>query len=170
MTLLPLLSRHEAEEILFRETRLIDEGRFEDWLTLFTEDGIYWVPSDDTADPDIETSIIYDDAHQREKRIFQLRNKHLAQDPLSRTIHFISNVEVDEVDSPSEVLVRCNMLVTEMRPGDHQELQKGLATPRTLACRCRYRLRQADDTWYITLKQVILINRDLPLQNITFIL
>ena len=172
MTLLPIFSKHEAEDFLFKEARLIDEGKLEEWLTLFTEDGIYWIPSDDAVDPDSETSIIYDDARQREKRIFQLRNKHLAQDPLSRTIHFISNVEVMEIDHPDEVMVMCNSLISEMRPGDHQQLQKGLAETRTLACRCVYRLRQKEenDEWRIALKKVLLIDRDLPLHNITFLL
>ena len=172
MTLLPLLSRHEAEDFLFREARLLDEDRLEEWLTLFTDDGIYWVPSDESIDPDTETSIIYDDSRQREKRIFQLRNKHLAQDPPSRTIHYITNVEVVEIEHPDEVQVHCNTLISEMRPGDHQDLQKGLAEPRVLAGRCIYRLRQQenDDAWRIAMKQVLLIDRDLPLQNITFIL
>jgi len=152
------------------EARLIDDYQFEEWLTLFTDDGLYWVPSDESAEPETETSIIYDDTRQREKRIFQLRNKHLAQDPLSRTIHFITNVEVEETESPSEVTIGCNTLIYEMRPGDHQQLQPGLAIPRAFACRCRYQLKQEGDTWRIAMKQVILINRDLPLQNITFIL
>ena len=172
MTLLPLMSRHEAEDFLYEEARLIDEGRLEDWLKLFTEDGLYWVPSDDTVNPDIETSIIYDDSRQREKRVFQLRNKHMAQDPLSRTIHVITNVQVRETDHPDEVMVLCNALITEMRPGDHQQLQKGLARPRQLSGRCIYRLRQKEDedNWRIAMKQLLLIDRDLPLHNISFIL
>ena len=170
MTLLPLLSRHKAEEILFTEARLLDDGLYEKWLELFTEDGIYWIPSDESTDPDEETSIMYDDGRQREKRVFQLRNKHLAQAPLSRTIHFITNVEIEETESPEEVTVRCNQIVAEMRPGDHQELQKGIGAPRLIACRCTYRLRQENDVWLIAMKQASLINRDLPLQNITFII
>jgi 3-phenylpropionate/cinnamic acid dioxygenase small subunit len=165
-----LLSITDAEAFVFLEARLIDENKLEDWLTLFTDDGIYWVPSDESTEPESETSIIYDDTRQREKRIYQLRNNHLAQDPQSRTIHFITNIEIEETDSPTEVLIRCNTLIHEMRPGDHQQLQKGLAIPRALACRCCYRLRQIEDTWRIAMKQVNLINRDLPLQNLTFIL
>lgn len=170
MTILPLLSRHEAEDFLYKESRLIDEDQLEDWLKLFTNDGIYWVPSDESSDPDIETSIIFDDSRQREKRIYQLRNKHLAQDPPSRTVHFISNVEVEETEIPSEVIVRCNAMISEMRPGDHQFIQQGLSNPRTFSCRCTYRLHQDEDEWKIAIKQVNLIDRDLPLENITFIL
>ena len=170
MTIVPLFSRHNAEDFIYKEARLIDEDRLEDWLSLFTEDGIYWIPSDESDNPDIETSIIYDDTRQLEKRIYQLRNKHLAQDPPSRTIHFINNIEVEKIEPTTEVIVRCNSLIAEMRPGDHQYLQNGLAEPRILASRCIYRLRYENDIWRITLKRVTLINQDLPLQNITFLL
>ena len=166
------LTRAEAEAFLYAEARLIDEDRLEDWLKLFTADGIYWIPSYEEADPEVETSIIHDDGHQREKRVYQLRQHHLAQDPRSRTIHFISNVELMDVDGGAgdEAEVYCNLLIHEMRPGDHQGLQPGLAHPRAFAARCRYRLRRENDAWRISIKKILLIDRDLPLQNITFIL
>lgn len=164
------LNRSAAEDLLYVEAQLIDEDKLEQWLQLFTTDGIYWVPSDETADPEVETSIIHDDTLQREKRIFQLRNKHLAQDPRSRTVHLVSNVQVFPGDKPDEVIIHCNQLITEMRPGDHQYLQSGLGQPRTFAARCKYIVRQTNGEWRIALKQVLLINRDLPLENISFIL
>src|SRR5262245_4313145 len=68
-------------------------GQREMWLGLFAADGIYWLPIDEQADPEREPSIIYDDATQRAKRVFQLRQgSHYAQVPPSRTVHVISNV------------------------------------------------------------------------------
>jgi len=164
------LSHAEAEAFLYLEARLIDDDRLEQWLELFTDDGIYWIPSDESIDPDIETSIIHDDVPQLEKRIFQLRNKHLAQDPRSRTVHFISNVEVEYDSAADTATVRCNTIIYEMRPGDHQQLQAGLGDVRTFAGRCRYRLVHQNDRWHIGFKQINLINRDLPLENISFIM
>jgi 3-phenylpropionate/cinnamic acid dioxygenase small subunit len=170
MTSAAILSRPAAEEFLYKEARLIDEDRLEEWLTLFTQDGIYWIPSDETTDPEIETSIIHDDVLQLEKRIYQLRNKHLAQDPRSRTIHLINNVEVEAGGSSTESVIRCNTIIYEMRPGDHQQLQSGLAEQRAFVARCLYKLRQQGGNWRISHKRINLINRDLPLENITFIL
>lgn len=164
------LSRAEAEAFLYAEARLLDTGRFEEWLRLFTADGLYWIPIDTDADPACETSIMYDDAEQREKRVYQLRHGHLAQEPPSRTVHFISNVELEDGDAAGEATIFCNTLVHEMRPGDHQQLQYGLGQPRVLAARCAYRLRRENGAWRIALKQVTLLDRDLPLQNITFLL
>lgn len=164
------ITRAEAESFLYAEARLIDEDKLEEWLGLFTEDGIYWIPADEQSDPAYETSIIHDDVLQLEKRIYQLRNRHLAQDPRSRTIHFISNVEVEAGDLPEHTDIRCNLIVYEMRPGDHQLLQSGLGDLRFFAARCYYKLRQKEGAWQISHKRVNLINRDLPLENITFIL
>ena len=164
------LTRAGAEEFLYAEARLIDEDKLEDWLQLFAADGIYWIPSYEEADPEVETSIIHDDNHQLEKRIYQLRQHHLAQDPRSRTVHFISNVEVVEGGSQNETGVHCNLIVYEMRPGDHQLLQPGLAQTRAFVARCQYRLRRENGGWRIALKKILLIDRDLPLQNVSFIL
>lgn len=164
------MNRAGAEDFLYHEVRLIDEDRLEDWLTLFTADGIYWIPSDEAANPDYETSIIHDDKLQLEKRIYQLRNKHLAQDPRSRTVHFVTNVQLDPDGDANRVTIHCNQLIHEMRPGDHQLLQSGLGKQRSFAARCIYILRKDQDHWRIAKKMVLLINRDLPLENISFIL
>ena len=37
--------KHELEAFVLREARLLDERRFADWLALFAEDGVYWVPT-----------------------------------------------------------------------------------------------------------------------------
>lgn len=164
------LSPADAEVFLYNEARLIDDDRLEEWLELFTQDGTYWIPIDESADPETETSIIHDDVPQLEKRIYQLRNRHLAQEPRSRTIHFITNVETESGESNTEVRIKCNVIIYEMRPGDHQRLQAGLGNLRAFPARCHYKLRQENGNWRILLKQVNLINRDLPLENITFIL
>jgi len=36
----------ECEAFLVDEAQLLDEGKFEDWLALFTDDAWYWVPSE----------------------------------------------------------------------------------------------------------------------------
>jgi hypothetical protein len=56
------LTRQDAEDFLSHEAELLDQRRFEDWLKLFTEDGIYWIPVEDGTDPLLEPSILYDDS------------------------------------------------------------------------------------------------------------
>jgi 3-phenylpropionate/cinnamic acid dioxygenase small subunit len=44
LTFANLETCREVESFLFREARLLDERRFSDWLTLFTEDASYRMP------------------------------------------------------------------------------------------------------------------------------
>lgn len=160
-------TREEVEALLYREARLLDERRFEDWLELFTDDCIYWVPVLD-GDPRFEPSIIYDDHGRMEERVFRLLDTPAhAQQPPSRTQHDIGNVEVLPGED-GHVEVRCNLNIHEMRPGDPSQV--GLGRPRTFAGRCRYRLRREDGTLRIVEKRVALIDRDLPQYNLTFII
>ena len=169
-TLTRNMTREEAENFLYMEARLLDEDRLEEWLTLFTADGIYWLPIDEEDDPERQASVIYDDPLQREKRVHQLRQgARYSQLPASRTIHYLSNVEV-EPGRDGEVHLRCNVLILELRPGDHQAIQKGLGNQRALAGRCLYRLVSQEGSWRIALKKVLLIDRDMPLYNLTFVL
>jgi 3-phenylpropionate/cinnamic acid dioxygenase small subunit len=76
------MTKQEAEDFLYREARLRGNGQIEEWLGLFAADGIYRRPIDEQADPEREPSIIYDDATQRAKRVFQLlQGSHCAQAP-----------------------------------------------------------------------------------------
>ena len=169
-TLARNMTRQEAEDFLYMEARLLDEDRLEDWLGLFTSDGMYWLPIDEEDDPERQASVIHDDPLQREKRVHQLRQgARYSQLPASRTIHYLSNVEVEPAPD-GEAHLRCNVLILELRPGDHQALQRGLGNQRALAGRCFYRLVPQDGGWRIALKKVLLIDRDMPLYNLTFIL
>src|SRR5918992_4364173 len=109
-----------AERLLFREARLLDERRYEEWLELFTEDGIYWLPmhQEDGNDPATSISIIYDDAERRAERVYRtLHTPVLDQSPRSRTVHLVGNVEVAGADERGDVRVLCSQFVGELRPG-----------------------------------------------------
>jgi benzoate/toluate 1,2-dioxygenase beta subunit len=162
-------SRRDAEDFLYHEARLLDERKFEEWLKMFTSDGVYWIPMGDNSDPVSQPSIIYDDASLRKQRVYQiLQQSHYAQAPPSRTMHVVSNIEVSE-SKKAEALVRCNLIVFDIRPGDHQDLHFGFGKQRSFAGRCEYRLRH-EEKWLIALKKVVLLNRDLPIYNLSFIL
>ncbi|MBE3589339.1 MAG: aromatic-ring-hydroxylating dioxygenase subunit beta [Firmicutes bacterium] len=150
----------EASAFLFLEARLLDERRFEEWLDLFTNDAVYWVPGHDPDDP-AATSIIYDDRPTMEDRVRRLRSPvTFAQSPPSRTLHLIGNVEV-EARSPREVRIDSVCVIHETRLGQ----------TRAFAARCEHHLRREGEAgWRISLKKVVLLDRDAPLYNLTFLL
>jgi 3-phenylpropionate/cinnamic acid dioxygenase small subunit len=165
------LRRDEAEEFLYRECRLLDTLQLEDWLELFTEDGIYWLPivEGEPSEAAASISIVYDDSERRGERVFRtLHTPVLDQNPRSRTMHMVGNVEIVGHDDRGDTRVLCNQVIAELRSGG--PLQVGLNSTRLLAARCEYRLRHTADGWRISLKKMLLLNSDQPLYNLTFLL
>lgn len=155
-----------TQRLLFREARLLDEGQLEQWLELFTDDALYWVPIAE-GDTDREPSIVYDDRQRMGERVYRLlKTPAYSQIPASRTIRHVTNVELLE-ENPSEPRVRCNLLIAELRPGDVHQV--GLAAPRHVSATCTYDLRSVDGELRIVTKRADLLVRDLPLYNFTFI-
>jgi 3-phenylpropionate/cinnamic acid dioxygenase small subunit len=95
-----------------------------------------------------------------QERVFRLVNtKAPSQQPPSRTLHNISNVEVvDNFD------VLANLTIFEFRPGDPSQV--GLGVQRVFAARAEYQLTPDSR---IKQKKVWLLNRDAPHYNLTFI-
>ena len=67
------MKRREIKNFLYREACLMDEHRYQEWLSLWTDDAIYWVPCRHEAiDPIREVSIIYDDRAKLADRVVYL--------------------------------------------------------------------------------------------------
>src|ERR1700732_4582614 len=95
----PALDLHRCEQFLVHEARLLDEGRFDEWLGLFTADAWYWVPSEpNQANPRDPSPLMYDDRRLLETRIRRLASPRIySQEPRSRTSRMIGNVTIDEL-------------------------------------------------------------------------
>ena len=160
-----------ARDFLFHEATLLDEWQLNDWLELFTEEGIYWIPIDEDRGPEDNTSLIYDISIRRQERVFRLLETPVpSQEPRSRTIHAITNVRVgDPVDAVpgADHLVHSYQMITELRAGDFR--QTGLGEQRTFVGRCEHHLVETDGDLRIVQKKLILINRDISIRNLTFI-
>jgi 3-phenylpropionate/cinnamic acid dioxygenase small subunit len=170
-----ILSRAEAEDFLFEEARLIDEGHHQAWLDLFTADGIYWLPINADAAPTEHLSLILDDTHRREERVYRLRQTQFpAQSPSSQTLHVVSNIQVrdgiTEELASGEVTLFSSQIIHEIRGGSADDRQLGLGDQRTFAGRAEHRLRRVDGVWRMSLKRLVLLNRRTPIPNLTFLL
>ena len=158
----PLELFHEISALLNRECRLLDDGRFEEWLDLFQEQCIYWVPSDVLPrDPGRTISWEIQDRRRLEDKIARFRTGFaFSQLPPTRSRHCLSNIEIWAVGE-TELRVRANLTIHTYRKGKHE----------TLACMGGYVLqRQADQSWLIELKQINLIDADQAQGNISFML
>lgn len=153
--------REKVEQFIYREARLMDENRYDEWLALWTDDALYWVPCGrDDIDPKREVSLIYDDRTRLGTRITRLKSgvAH-AQDPKSRMRRVISNIEIEE-GANGEVTAEANFMLAELRRGV-QDIFAG----RTI-----YRLRPDHDGFKLAYKKVLLVNNDEYIDNLTFLI
>lgn len=158
----------EISAFVYREARLLDEWKLDEWLRLFTEDGIYWLPIDEHGDPRVSSSIIYDDKRRREMRVDQLLSgRGASQTPRSEMLHNIGNLEISPA-GPAGASVRYNVIVAELRPGDWR--QAGLGKEALYSGRCLLRLRREQGEWRMAEKRLVLLKRNQPLENLSFIL
>jgi len=100
--------------ILYQQGRMLDEQRWDDWLSLFTEECEYWVPAWTsetrlTQDPDSEISLIYYDLRSRlADRVWRVGSgQSVANDPMPRTCHTVANIAVDECGDSRINLFSC---------------------------------------------------------------
>ena len=114
--------QHEIEQFLFTESRLLDDGAYREWLDLFADDAVYWMPARETRAERSDglgkagdLALFEDDKAFLEQRIERIESglAH-AEEPPSRTRHFVSNVEVSACDD-GRLDVRSNILVYQSR-------------------------------------------------------
>jgi 3-phenylpropionate/cinnamic acid dioxygenase small subunit len=106
-----------AQAFLNREARLLDGRRFSEWLELFAEDGIYWVPVvPDATNPIGAVSFAFDDCRRLTDRVYWLDTGMVySQSPPSRTRRIVSGVDVTTDAVTGNRLIRCNFAIHESR-------------------------------------------------------
>ena len=158
--------RHAVEQFLHREARLADEGDYDAWEALWTDDALYWVPIDGAGDdPQQQMSVIYDNRNRIATRLKQLRTgKRYAQAPPSNLRRLLSNIEFlggsANPDGDVDLEVGANFLGIESRP-------RGI---RLWGGRTTYRLRRHDGELRLAYKKVVLVDNDKPLPTLGFLI
>lgn len=150
----------EVQEFVFREVRLIDERKWDEWAALFEADGRYWVPAgSEPRDPRTEVSLVHERDFLRRLRIDRFRDE-LAPSlqPMPRSSHLVGNVLLDSFDPASGTCrVHARFLSAVFRR-DELTLHAGeYAYALVPGDRGRYVMRS---------KTVLLVNRDGPLGDI----
>ena len=105
----------EVATLIAREAMLLDRRRWDEWIDLYTEDAIYWVPAwaneeETTTDPDTQLNLIYlRNRGGLEDRVFRIESRDsYASVPLDRTVHLIGNVLVESAgDETVEATANC---------------------------------------------------------------
>jgi benzoate/toluate 1,2-dioxygenase beta subunit len=96
-----MLNLEQVRQFLYYEARLLDDRQWDEWLSCYSPQVVYWMPAwgdDDqlTRDPQKEISLIYyPNREGLEDRVYRIKTERSgASTPEPRTTHIISNVEL----------------------------------------------------------------------------
>ena len=110
-----------AAAALLHEARLLDAGRFEDWLAGWTDDAVLWVPLSRAAHPGTDQSLLLDDRRRLAERVEWRRDPSAwGQQPPSLTTRVVGGVEAWA--ATTGLVTRSILLIDEHRHGRHQQL------------------------------------------------
>jgi ethylbenzene dioxygenase beta subunit len=167
-----LVLHHEISQFLYREARLLDEERYNDWLALFSEDVHYWVPGVDNRmrrDPvgavnPTHMAFFDDTLADLTHRVARFNAPTAwAENPATRHFHLVANIEIEPVEpgesatDATEHVVHSLLLNYRHRSQDERDVITG---------RRRDVLRRTSDGWRIARRHVLLGETVLLSKNI----
>jgi len=161
--------KDEIEAFLMEEAELLDDGRLREWLDLCTDDIRYEVPVRVTRERVSGRGISREMAHWTddwtalEMRVLRQETEYAwAEDPPSRTRHFITNIRLSAGEAEDEIAVRSNVLLFRSR-GDSPDSD-------LLSGERHDVIRRVDGRWRLARREVILDHSTLPTHNLPIIL
>lgn len=150
-----------AADVLCREALYLDERRWDEWLALYDEKPVFWVPAwknedEPTADPSREVSLLYMTTHvELAERVARVRSgKSVASAVLPRTAHAVTNVIAMPGRAPNEIEV-CSVAATHIFNVKRRE-------PHLNFARVEHGLIRHGAEWRIARKKVLLLNDYIP--------
>jgi p-cumate 2,3-dioxygenase beta subunit len=117
------IGRAEVEDLLYLEAQLLDEWQLEEWLTLFTADARYVMPTNDNPDGDPlrHLMLVDDDFVRMQARVVRLSSRRAHREyPHARTSHQTTNVRIvhrGSDDGSDELRARAAFTVWRFREG-----------------------------------------------------
>ena len=148
-----MITADDLIAFVYREARLIDEQRFDEWLALFAPDGRYWMPLEHgQTDRRLTASLMDEDLFLLRLRVERLKgNRTYSQKPRSRCHHVLQAPQIDRFDpGANRYLLWTAMHYLETRQ-DRQDLYALWAT---------HDLMAVDGALRIRMKRVDLVNCD----------
>ncbi len=149
--------------LVYREARLIDDRRFDEWYALYSDDAFYWVPlTPGQPDGENHTSLMYEDKLLLKLRIERFANpRSYSLHPQVRCLHVLQQPEVESADAAAgRWSTRCNFIYVETQ-GDAQAVYAAVA---------RHTIVRTGSGLQIALKRVDLLNCDAALPSIQLFL
>ena len=113
-------AQHDVEQFLYKQAELLDTKRWQDWIDLFTSDGIYWMPPDASYKTwEGQPAIFSEDKNLMHVRMGRVLHPDAwSQRPLWGTNHVVSNVVIRKQGKTGDVEVTSRFHMMEMRRDD----------------------------------------------------
>ena len=153
--------RAALERLILSEGLFLDQCRWDDWLDLYAEDAIYWVPawkneSETTSSPDTEISLIYYVGRSSlADRVWRLKSGlSAASIPLRRTAHMVSNVLIEPGEDDDRATATAAFAVHHFDPKRRRQ--------HVFFGRYEYAFHRYGERWRIAAKTTILANDHIP--------
>ena len=108
--------QREVEQLLYRQAELLDARRWQDWIDLFDDAGVYWMPvAPEQTEWEGSPSIFAEDKLMMEIRKGRVTHPNAwSQAPQWATSHLVSHVTLEACDGP-QVQVRSRFHMMELR-------------------------------------------------------
>ncbi len=160
----------EVYGFLMHEAQLLDEHREREWLdSCCAEEVTYLMPVRETrergAGDGFSDEMFYfeEDRGSLELRVRRLETEYAwAEDPPSRTRHFVTNVRVEPDESGEELFVRSNLLLYRSQGTDlHYD---------TVSAERRDVLRREEDGLKLARREILLDHTVLTMHNLSVFL
>lgn len=170
----------QVEQFLYREARLLDDRQFHQWLELFTDDVRYWMPmrsnhypasskainildgsryEEEDLSKEGELAVMDETKDSLERRVARLdTGMAWAEDPPSRTRHFVSNIEVEAGERESELGVYSNFILYRSRAETEQDFYVGSREDL---------LRRIGNDWKVAYRKIVLDQNVLLAKNVS---
>jgi 3-phenylpropionate/cinnamic acid dioxygenase small subunit len=142
--------QHAAEQFLYRQSELLDGKKWQDWIDLFADDGIYWMP----PEPSYKTWEGMPAIFAEDKNLMTVRMNRVlhpdawSQRPLWGTNHVVSNVVLDKQSANGDLVVRSRFHMMELRRDDVRHFAGSYV----------HHLKKAKDGFRIKLQRVDMTN------------
>jgi 3-phenylpropionate/cinnamic acid dioxygenase small subunit len=144
-----------VEQFLYRQAEILDGKRWSEFIDLFDNNGVYWMP----ASPEQTTgegvpSIFHEDRNLMTVRMKRVTHPHAwSQAPAWGTSHLVSNVAIEKEDPRTgEVVVRSRFHMMEFRRDES----------RHFAGSYLHHLKRTRDGYRIKLQRVDMVNGEGP--------
>ena len=143
-------SQHDIEQFLYKQAELLDTKRWQDWIDLFTPDGIYWMPPDASYTTwDGQPAIFAEDKNLMHVRMGRVLHPDAwSQRPLWGTNHVVSNVVIRKSNKSGDIEVTSRFHMMELRRDD----------VRHFAGQYTHRLKKTKKGYAIKLQRVDMTN------------